>query len=87
MRNRPPSPKVTPPGSLIELPPSPPSTGRLHESRGRVEAFVRLIKRGGSIELSSGDFTTISDRLRETDLRTWGWLQDKPRYADALCCC
>lgn len=84
MRGAPSSPMVTPPGSLIKLPPYPPSTGRLDASRRRVEAFVRRIKRGETIELPPGDLPTTLNRLKETDLTTWGWLQDKPRYVDAL---
>lgn len=79
------SPKVTPPGSLIELPPSPPTTGRsLHApSRNRLAESIRRIQtkpiEGGRIELSPGDFSTTLDRLRESHSDTWGWLQDKAR--------
>ena len=82
MRDVLPSPKVTPPGSLI-LPPSPPSTGKLDASLS-VEAFVRQIKRGGTLDLPPGDLPAKLDRLKETDLETWGLLKDKLRYADAL---
>jgi hypothetical protein len=80
-----PSPKVTPPGSQISLPPSPPSTGRLDASQKAGEAFVGQIKRGGTIELPSGDFPAKLNRLKETDPKTWGWFKDKARYAAAIC--
>jgi hypothetical protein len=82
MRDALPSPKVTPPGSLI-LPPSPPSTGKLDASLS-LEAFVRQVNRGGIIEIPPGDLPAILDRLKETDSETWGWLQDKPRYANTI---
>ncbi|KFZ20246.1 hypothetical protein V501_00258 [Pseudogymnoascus sp. VKM F-4519 (FW-2642)] len=78
MRGVSPSPKVTPPGSLIELPPSPPSTGRSAHalSRSRLAASVRRIQtepiEGGRIKLSPGDFSTALDYLRESDPDTWG---------------
>jgi hypothetical protein len=83
MRDALPSPKVTPPGSLI-LPPSPLSTGRLDAPSRGVEAFVRQVKRGGIVEIPPSDLPAILNRLKETDSETWGWLQDKPRYANPI---
>jgi hypothetical protein len=77
MRDALPSPKVSPPWSLIiELhhplqPRSPSGPGRFDASHRSVEAFVRQIERGGTIELPPGDLSAKLDLLKETDLRTW----------------
>lgn len=86
IKDAPPSPKLTPPGSLIELPPSPPSTGRPDASRRSVEALAGQIEHGGTIEFPPGDFPAKLDRLKEAHPETWGWLQDKVRYVNAICC-
>lgn len=84
------SPKTTPPGSLIKLPPSPPSTGSLHATsrRRRATALLRALKvksvEGGIIEVAPGDFAALVKQLRESDLETLGWLEDKARYAGTL---